>query len=346
MALVLATVTGGCTSTPAPAGVVECTNGPEDSGKIQAAVDRSPTDGEVVFAGHCLVTATVELRGGRRYRGRARSTTLTAAPGSNLPAVLASDSWVAGSKATGDPIQLTDLTVDANRAANPRGGDAVIIRSWHSDLEHLSIAHAPRDGLVVTNLARNGTALSGTQVNGTIRDVFVDDSGRDGIHVQDTGSGVTDWNLLDTWVSQSRSDAIRLENSAGWVVERNHVYGVGGSGISADRLYATSIDDNYIEDFATTGIGVSVQGSAASTLEGNKVFQFSGHGETYVSAVGGGNGTGALAVVGNVVRGNGRGTGMSFQRGSGLTVTTSANLVSDVGTPRSTGAGVTVSGGS
>src|SRR5690606_17483577 len=140
------------------------------------------------------------------------------------------------------------------------------------------------------------------------------------------------------WVDETGGDAIKLENSAGWVIERNHVYEVGGAGINADRLYATTISDNYVEDFATYGIEVAVQGDAASTIAGNRVFQFSGSGTTYVAITGVNYDTGNVAVTGNVIRGNGSGTGLSYQRGGNqLTVTSTGNLVTDVTTQRSVG---------
>ena len=65
--------------------------------------------------GPCLIDATIVLRGGRASRGESPTTTLRAAPGSNLRAVLASDSWEDNRQTTGDPISLRDLTVDAAR---------------------------------------------------------------------------------------------------------------------------------------------------------------------------------------------------------------------------------------
>ncbi|GAB3843359.1 hypothetical protein ACFPIJ_28925 [Dactylosporangium cerinum] len=56
-----------------------------------------------------------------------------------------------------------------------------------------------------------------------------------------SGNAITDWNLGDNWIADSGADAIRTENTAGWTIERNYVYGVSGTGINADRLFATSM---------------------------------------------------------------------------------------------------------
>jgi hypothetical protein len=57
-------------------------------------------------------------------------------------------------------------------------------------------------------------------------------------------------------------------------------------------------------------------------------------------------GSALLAVTGNTIRGNGRGTGISLRGGSGqLTVASAGNAVSGVATAVSVGSGVSVSGG-
>ena len=128
--------------------------------------------------------------------------------------------------------------------------------------------------------------------------------------------------------------------------ERNHLYGNGAAGISASRLYASSISDNYIEDFNTSGITATVQNGAASVIMGNRIFKFSGHGTTFLNITQVNKGTGDLAVTGNVIRGTGTGTGLSYQRGAHqLTVTSTGNLVQNVATPRKVGTGVTLSTG-
>ncbi|MEU1393508.1 MULTISPECIES: right-handed parallel beta-helix repeat-containing protein [unclassified Nonomuraea] len=323
-----------------------CANNNGDAAAIQSVIDNSAAGDEIVIDGPCTITSTITLRGNRTYRGDSPSTLLKEADGRNLAAVLASDSWAGDFAYTGEPIVLRDLTIDGNAANNPTGGDGVVIRSWRSTVEGLYIQNAKASGLRITNTSRNGTTLTNTLVNGTVRGLFVEDSGQHGIYVQDSGNAVTDWNLTDNWVAASGGDAIKLENAAGWTVERNHVYGVGGTGINAGRLFASSVSDNYVEDFAVNGIGVTVQGDAASTLTGNRVFQFSGSGTTYLAVKQVNYGTGHVAVTGNVVRGNGSGVGLSYQRGGNqLTVASSGNAVSGVTTQRAVGSGVNLTAG-
>jgi|SRR5579859_5626831 len=351
IAVAVAVTLAGGGSTPAYAAQITatCDNSSTDAATIQNAINSSAAGDEIVIDGPCLINATITLLGNRTYEGQNRTgTVLTQAAGANLPAILASDSWVENFRATGEPIVVRDLTINGNKAANPSARAALVIRSWHTTVEDIDVLHSRGDGIEIVSKSQDGTPLppKKTEVNGTIRNVFVSGSGGDGIRVQDGGNSVTDWNLLDSWIASSGGSAINMDNAAGWVVERNHLYGNGAAGISASRLYASSISDNYIEDFNTSGITATVQGGAASVIMGNRIFKFFGQGTTFLNITQANYGTGDLAVTGNVIRGTGTGTGLSYQGGAHqLTVTSTGNLVQDVTTPRSVGTGAVLATG-
>jgi hypothetical protein len=324
---------------------VMCRNDSADGEALQSAIDASRPGDEIVIHGPCLVDRTISLAGDRSYRGAGVGTTLTAAPGSDLQAVLASDSWVDDSAGTGLPVTVRDLTVDANGGAqNASGGDGIVLRSWRTTLENVTIRAARGNGLRVTSLSKGGVRLSGTQVNGTLRNLFVTGSGQNGIYVEDPGNAVTDWTLTDSWIASSGTNGIRSENAAGWTVRGNHVYGNGQAGMRLDHLFGTSVTENYVEDFTTEAIRVTVQGDAASVISGNRLFQFRGGGGTFLHVAGVKYGSGQLVISGNAIRGAGTGTGMLFERGTNqLTVVSTGNAVSDVQVPRQSEPGVVVS---
>ena len=170
-----------------------------------------------------------------------------------------------------------------------------------------------------------------TMVNGSITDNFIEHSGEHGVYVEDTGNSNTDWNLTDNWIGGAEKDGIHMDNAAGWVVERNHTYGVKENAIYADRLFGTSISDNYIEDFGGTkekgtyyGIYGTVQGDATSVISNNRIHMGSeiNNGLTYrYIGIGKVNyGEGVLNVNGNALRGKSSGeadtTGLYFNGGS------------------------------
>jgi hypothetical protein len=329
--------------------VINCRNNANiDSRLIANTIARSNAGDAIVFDGTCLVTETIPLLGNRSYQGRSRTgTVIQQADGANLRAIFASDSWLDNSPTTGSATALRTLNIKANSAANPEAGDAVVIRSWQTFVEDVQISDARRDAIRLTNLSENGTELTNTQVNGRIANTQLNDSGGSGVYVEDTGNSITDWQLEDNYIAETGGDGIHLDNAAGWMINGNHVYDVGGDhALYADRLYGSSIDDNYIEDFGTVGILGRVQGGAASTILGNRVFQNRGKGGTFLQVLGN-YGDAKAAVNSNTIRGRGLGIGLDYQRGNAdsLEVTSNGNLVTEVEIDRQVGEGVIINPG-
>jgi len=221
----------------------------------------------------------------------------------------------------------------------------------------------PGDGLLLTSASLDGSPLMNTQVNGRIVGNFITDSGRHGVHIEDAQNSVTDWTLTDNWIANSGDDGIHLDNAAGWMIARNHVYGVPHDAIEARRLFATTISDNYIEGFGEAreagtwhGIYATVQGDASSTVRGNRVHNFGlrvaeGAGDVsyrYISLTTNYD-LGVVAVTGNTVRGAGSvtETGLHYDAppGTQLWVASSGNAVGGVGERRFVGEGATLSSG-
>lgn len=340
---------------------VECVGDAGDSAALNAAVADSPATSEIVISGTCLLTETVMLVGGRTYRGSSRTgSVLRQADGANLPALLASDSYLRNSSGTGQPVTIRDLTVDGNSDNNTAATDGLVLRSWQTVVEDVRIRSVDGSGIRVTNLSADRTPLESTQVNGIIRDNFIDGSGEHGVFVEDTGNAVTDWQLINNWIADSARDGISMTNAAGWVITQNHLYGVGHDGIWAERMYGTTISDNYIEGFGEGtpdtyyGVGGRLGGAAGSTIALNRVFALPGErpGSTYryIGVLGVSRDVGFVSVTGNVLRGGGSAgsTGLYLDKGNGasLSVASGGNLVSGVAEQIVSGAGVTVTPGS
>jgi hypothetical protein len=340
---------------------VNCKNNVQDTTTLSNAIYGSKNGDAIDIHGQCLVNRTIVLLGNRSYIGDSRTgTVIRQADGSNLPALLASDSWAQDSPYTGTPIRIADLTLDGNNSANTTTND-LVIRSWFTVIENLLVENAPADGIQVTNLSKNNVKLKTSQVNGRISNCLVANSAGDGIHVVDTGNSVTDWDLLDSWVASSGKSAIYMDNAAGWKVIGNHLYGVPEMGIFANACFATAIQNNYIEEFGTSGgvgntwygIACTVQGGAASVIADNKVFQLNGEPSTgsfiYIGVPQVNYKKGEINVVDNVIRGaSGKSDiGLSYQLGGGegLRVLSHNNNIQQAGTPRVVGRGVTLEDG-
>jgi len=349
----------------APAAVIVAGSGTvADADTINSAIAASPQGAEIVIRGNCLITQTVRLLGNRSYRGESRTgTILKQADGANLPALVASSGFLDNTAYTGAPLSVRDLTLDGNKANNTRAQtDGLVLRAWLSVVENLQITRMGGNGLRLTNPSANGTRLKNTQVNGRIANNLIEESGLHGVFVDDPGNSVTDWMLADNWIAASGIDGIHLDNVAGWFVVRNHIYGVGRHAIYANRLYASSISDNYIEDFGSTnsvgtwcGICGIVNNGGGSTIAGNRIFNFSKRcnpaSDFRYLSLEINHGTGTVVVTGNTMQGTGsaRGYGIGeYFAAKGerkLTVVSTGNFIEGVQTHRMTDPHVTVSTG-
>lgn len=346
------------TSTKGGNVVVVCNNAPSDSLDINTAIENSAKGDEILISGQCMINQTIKLIGHRSYRGTSRSgTVLRQADGANLAALLVSDSFVEN-RDWATPVYVEHLMLDGNRENNSQAQtDGIILRSWLSVINDVYIANMSRDGLRLANKSADGTQdiWSG---NGRLTNSYIENSGRHGVYVE---VGVTDWNLTDNWIGYSGVDGLHLEDVAGWVIERNHIYGVPGTAIHAEHLFGTSISDNQIEHFGETteegtwyGIYATVQGQAVSTISNNRIFNISEKDRNPKStyhyiALTVNYDVGMISVTGNVIRGANLPDeiGLSYSGGGShkLIVTSFGNLIEDVKTKRVVDGNVILSDG-
>ncbi len=345
---------------------VTCDNAPSDAAKINQAIADSPEGAEIVICGRGLINQPILLRGRRAYRGLSRAgTVLKQAPGANLPALLASDTFLKNKTYTGTPLSVRHLTLDGNKTQNPKATTAgIALRSWSSVVEDVTIRSMPGDGIRLTSVGVSGARLKTSQVNGRIAGCFISGCGRHGVFVEDPVNAVTDWTLVDNWIAGAGADAIHLDNAAGWMISRNHLYGVHRYAIYAHRAFATTISDNYIEGFgavsergAWAGMYVTLQGGAATTIANNRIFNFglrrrarAAAGSTFLYiALRVNYGVGVASVTGNALRGAGADaeTALHFaaKPNTRLIAATAGNVIADIPHKRFVGPRVTVTSG-
>ncbi|WP_248964578.1 right-handed parallel beta-helix repeat-containing protein [Sphaerisporangium perillae] len=259
-----------------------CANTADDAKTMQAAIDSSKDGDEVVFKGPCLINATITLLDRRTYRGDAKAgTVIKQADGANLPAMLASESWVTDAEYSSDTVRIERLTLDGNRDNNT-GTVGLMLRSWNARVYDVDIYGAPSDGIRISNPSKNGTLLRNTMVNSVISDVDIEGAGGSGLKVVDPGNSVTDWTFQRSWIGFSGASAIESDNAAGWTFSDLHLYGTPKHAIDAHRCFGTSIQNNYIEDFGGEGaanqtyygVRCDLQGEANTTISNNRIHRF------------------------------------------------------------------------
>ena len=321
---------------------ITCRDDASDADRLQHAIDSSPSGAAIeIKGGTCLLTKGVSLLGDRTYVGASRTGTVLRQAG-DMGYVLASSAYVDNSPSTGQPLAIRNLTVDCNGSG---GTDGIIILNWQVDVETVNVRNCGGSGIVDTNTTANGRAIDNTSVNSRFENNFISDSGRYGFEVRDSDNSVTDGYLVDNQIASSGSDAIHLNNAAGWNISGNHLYGDGGDAIYASRLYGTTIYGNHIEDFGLGqasgtwyGIVGTAQGGMGSTIFNNTISNNKGESGgaryIYIAVTRTNYGTGYLSVTGNIVLGvRSSDIGLSFDGGANkLSVASSGNKVARAGT--------------
>lgn len=333
---------------------VACRDDPGDAARIQAAIDESASGTVLQIGGTCLLTRGIVLAGDRKYVGGPTTGTVLKQDGP-MSFVLASSAYVDSSTTTGDPIQIRDLTVACDGSGST---DGIIIMNWQAEVRQVNVHDCGGSGIVDTAVGQNGKAITNTSVNSRFEDNFISDNGHYGIEVRDPGNAVTDGFATDNQIANSGKDGMYLQNAEGWVISGNHLYGTGGNGIDAERLFAATISDNYVEDFGATarsgtwyGITGSAQGGLGSVITGNKVFNDTGEepgvSYVYIAITTTNYGTGYLSVSGNVIATLVRSDIAFYFNGAPhtLVVASAGNQVSGPGTPRTLGHAVTLNPG-
>lgn len=308
---------------------------------LQRAINSSPVGAAIEFRGTCLLPTGLTLPGDRTYTGESTTGTVLKQDGS-ASYVLASSAYADDSTTTGAPLSIRDLTVACDGSGST---DGIVLLNWQANVENVDVSGCGGSGIVDSNTNATGGAITNTSVNSRFDNNFITGSGQYGFYVQDSGNSVTDGFLENNDIASSRLDAIHLDNAAGWNISGNHLYDDGQNGITAYRLFGTTIASNYIEDFGDGkrsgtwyGIVATAQDGSGSTILGNKISNDPGESVgpsyVYVGVTQTNSGVGHLSVTGNVILGDRRSdVGISLSGGQNkLDVAASGNQVSGVGT--------------
>jgi hypothetical protein len=107
--------------------------------------------------------------------------------------------------------------------------------------------------LLISSTARDGTALSGTMVNGVIQDSwlgYANTTADYNIRLVDANFKTTDWHVINNYFSNSKKMDLFLTTSAGWNVQGNHFYGAKSAQVERGNV-GTRFVDNYCETECT-----------------------------------------------------------------------------------------------
>lgn len=361
---------------PAPTGFA-----PTDTANVQSVINMSAPGATIGFlAGVYDVNAPIVFLGDRQYVGMgvAKSdygATIRQADGANIGAgltggafrALFEDSiWATGSGGTlfcDDPVIVSNLCFDVNAAGN---GSSVCVAvasiNFWSIISDCQVQNTTSHGIVLTDTCFSGTVITNSASQNRVRGNQFDTIGGDGLR-QICANGISnldgfcEGNIFNT----IGGHAVNFDSAAGWKFQSNHIYGIQLNAINLSACFATSVEDNYIEDFGGqaasgqfyAGISANQLDGRGSVIHGNFVSCAEDSalvgGYQYIAVSSGFDESDAQVVVtGNQIHGpaspTSKGTGLVYQIGGGssaLTIVSADNLVTGVDTPSFVSDGVT-----
>lgn len=250
----------------------------DDALAIQTCINTSVEDSVVFFSpGTYLIGTTIQLLGNRSYLGT-NSSTIQMAGGADLVAVFASNAWISNQTASGNPIVITNLTIDGN-SSNNASGHGIVLMNFNSVIRECTVKNCRDNGIMISSVNQSGSAISNTCVENRIELCKISNCLGYGIYGRDINGKLIDGYIDSCIVSDITLQAIRLERSTGFFVSRNYCYGNQYSGISLDNCYSTFVIDNKIDGYGQdvdgndfiSGIGVTVIGPHPTIISGNNI---------------------------------------------------------------------------
>jgi hypothetical protein len=244
----------------------------DDAAAIQAAIDASAPGAVIYFPiGTYIIGSTLSLRGQRTYVGGTREhSVLKMKAGANLHAIAASRQWLdtgAAPEYSQEPAAVMRLGFDGDRASQTAGdGHGLVTFGIRWRVIDVLAQNCRGDGVRISATRRdNAEPTLTTNVECKADSCLVRNCSGDGIRVYDPtgGSGTTDGWMLGNIVQSVGGDGIHLAALNGWVVNDNHTYGTGKSGIATDGGTLGRIANNYIEYW---GQSATVSGEYAGIL--------------------------------------------------------------------------------
>jgi hypothetical protein len=250
----------------------------DDSTAIQTCINASMDDSIIFFPpGTYVVGTVIQLPGKRSYLGTNNST-IKMKDGANLVAVVASQAWITNESTSGNPIIITNITIDAN-SSNNLSGHGIVLMNYNSIMRECTVQNCVNNGIMISSVNQSGSAISNTCVENRLESCKVSNCLGHGIYGRDINGKLIDGYIDSCIVSDATLDAIRIERSTGFFVSRNYCYDNQASGISLSNCYSTFVIDNKIDGYGQdvsgndfiSGIEITAIGPHPTIVSGNNI---------------------------------------------------------------------------
>lgn len=285
----------------------------DDSTAIQTCINASVKDSIIYFPpGNYRVGTTIQLLGWRTYLGTS-SSSITMMDNANLIAVFASQDWLTNGTASGNPINITSLTIDGNYTNNT-SGHGIVLMNYGSTIRECTIQNCFNNGIMLSSVNQSGANISNTCVENRLESCKVDTCLGYGIYCHDSAGKLIDGYIDSCIVTGATLDAIKVERGTGFFISKNYCYDNLSSCITVRNCYNTFIINNKIDDYGQdingndfiAGIDATIIGPRPTIISGNII----GTGEPaanyhyqHLTITFGGTTSTRCLVLGNIIRG-------------------------------------------
>lgn len=169
-------------------------------------------------------------------------------------ALLVPYNWATNATNGETATSFRNVQVDCNLSQNPTSAaSAVIVDGYFGSITNCQFNGAAH-GLRMTDRNSLNGNMSPTGSNWRIQNNDLSGVLGSGLCSEQSVSGnFTDAFIIDNYITGAGVHGIYCDQSAGYFIERNHVYGVQyGNGMQAGKTFATHIVGNYIEPIGST----------------------------------------------------------------------------------------------
>lgn len=256
----------------------------DDTTAIQTAIDNSSA-GSVIFfpAGTYLISSMIRFRAdGRAYVGGGQSTgsaavikqknsaNITDADG--ISGLFVDNVWYNNGSFVDTPVRIENIKFDGNKANNlTSNACGIVMLNFWSTVRDCYVINAPSHGIRLTDVTRNGGVISNSAAENRVSNNRIENVGGSGIsQTSQNGDANLDGFCEANLIVTVGSSGIDMDRAAGWLIRGNHIYGtIPLSGIKANNSFATTITNNYIEQFGDTNAsGGFYNGINCTVLDG------------------------------------------------------------------------------
>lgn len=261
-------------------------SGPLTAIAIQAVIDNSQPGDTIYFDRWFTIDTMIIAKERRAYIASEKTSAgLRQADGASITALLADESWFNNTTDHGAGMRIEHMGFDANRDGDNTLGHGLIIMNWPTLINDIFCVGMPEDnhGILLTSAKADNSVITGKLQEINIMYSKFDDllpgsssiRGIDYSNASELNDGFIHGNVM--WGGDY---GIFLDNSAGWDVSHNHPFGQIKDGIRLEKCFATTVMNNYCEQYGLeadvagyyAGIVCSLFGERQTTVGGNSTY--------------------------------------------------------------------------